>query len=192
MARSGLSKSEVKKARDFLVSQGRHPSVDAIRVALGNTGSKTTIHKYVKELEKEAGSANDRQLETARTLQELIEELAAKLHADTETRIAAMQAEHELALQRKTEEMAALQKRIEILSARLQELEAAARNVNPAQSLDAEDARQTSARQFGAGFFGALLNTSRNGNQDQSLFSALLNSSRSAIIVPREIQPAFS
>jgi hypothetical protein len=27
--------------------------VDALRVALGNTGSKTTIHRYLKELEAE-------------------------------------------------------------------------------------------------------------------------------------------
>ncbi len=52
MARTGLYQSQVKKARDTLVAQGRHPSVDAVRVALGNTGSKTTIHKYLKELEE--------------------------------------------------------------------------------------------------------------------------------------------
>ena len=51
MARTGLYQSEVKKARDALVAQGKHPSVDSVRVALGNTGSKTTIHKYLKELE---------------------------------------------------------------------------------------------------------------------------------------------
>ena len=35
MARAGLYKSQVKKARDMLVAQGKHPSVDAIRIALG-------------------------------------------------------------------------------------------------------------------------------------------------------------
>ncbi|WP_425612332.1 DNA-binding protein [Xanthomonas translucens] len=35
---------------DIGVQQGKHPSVDAVRVALGNTGSKTTIHRYLKEL----------------------------------------------------------------------------------------------------------------------------------------------
>lgn len=53
MARSGLYKSDVKKARDALIAHGKHPSVDAVRIALGNTGSKTTIHKYLKELEAE-------------------------------------------------------------------------------------------------------------------------------------------
>ena len=45
MARSGLYKSDVQKARDALIAQGMNPSVDAVRVALGNTGYKTTIHK---------------------------------------------------------------------------------------------------------------------------------------------------
>ncbi|UIS31073.1 hypothetical protein KOJCDNHJ_04514 (plasmid) [Xanthomonas citri pv. punicae] len=42
MARSGLYKSDVQRARDRLRATGTHPSVDAVRVALGNTGSKTT------------------------------------------------------------------------------------------------------------------------------------------------------
>ena len=42
MARGGLYKSDVQKARDALRAQGKHPSVDAVRVALGNAGSKTT------------------------------------------------------------------------------------------------------------------------------------------------------
>ena len=51
MARSGLYKSDVQRARDSLRAEGKNPSVDAVRVALGNTGSKTTIHRYLKELE---------------------------------------------------------------------------------------------------------------------------------------------
>lgn len=35
MARAGLYQSDIKKARDALLAQGRYPSVDAVRVALG-------------------------------------------------------------------------------------------------------------------------------------------------------------
>jgi len=49
MARSGLYKSDIKKARDSMLAQHQHPSVDAVRIALGNTGSKTTIHKYLRK-----------------------------------------------------------------------------------------------------------------------------------------------
>mgnify|MGYP003344303387 CR=1 FL=1 len=57
MARAGLSRLDVKRARDSLAAQGQHPSIDAIRIALGNTGSKTTIHRYLKELEEEEDTA---------------------------------------------------------------------------------------------------------------------------------------
>lgn len=49
--------SDVKRARDEVIAQGRHPSIDAVRAALGNTGSKTTIHKYLREIEVEEGGA---------------------------------------------------------------------------------------------------------------------------------------
>lgn len=55
MARTGVYFSDVKKARDQLVAQGRHPSIDAIRAAMGDTGSKTTIHKYLREIDAEEG-----------------------------------------------------------------------------------------------------------------------------------------
>ena len=72
MARSGLYKSEVKRARDALLAKGTNPSVDAVRVELGNTGSKTTIHKYLKELEEEDGGAGGRKASISETLQNKI------------------------------------------------------------------------------------------------------------------------
>lgn len=56
MARSGISKFHVKQARDTLLAKGQNPSLDAIRMALGNTGSRTTIHRYLRELEAEDGT----------------------------------------------------------------------------------------------------------------------------------------
>lgn len=37
------------QAADQLAADGVHPSVDTVRVELGNTGSRTTINKYLKE-----------------------------------------------------------------------------------------------------------------------------------------------
>lgn len=94
MARIGLDKSAVKKARDGLLAQSLYPSVDAVRVALGNTGSKTTIHKYLKELdEEEGGSARRGGISAA--LQELVERLAARLQAEADGSLAAAVAEYE-------------------------------------------------------------------------------------------------
>ena len=43
MARAGIYKSEVMRARDNLLAMGRYPSIDAIRHELGDTGSKGTV-----------------------------------------------------------------------------------------------------------------------------------------------------
>ncbi|AFM65147.1 TPA: cointegrate resolution protein T [Pseudomonas aeruginosa] len=47
MARGGINKALVQKARQAILARGENPSIDAIRVELGNTGSKTTIHRYL-------------------------------------------------------------------------------------------------------------------------------------------------
>ncbi|WP_416311299.1 DNA-binding protein [Pseudomonas sp. W03] len=50
MARGGINKAVVKIARNKLIARGNKPTIDAVRVELGNTGSKTTIQRYLKEL----------------------------------------------------------------------------------------------------------------------------------------------
>lgn len=68
MARGGINKALVQKARTALLARGVNPSIDAVRVELGNTGSKTTISRYMQELE----SADvRRQAEPARLSDEL-------------------------------------------------------------------------------------------------------------------------
>lgn len=102
MARSGLYKSDVKKARDALIAQGRHPSLDAVRIELGNTGSKSTIHKYLKELEAEDGGASGQKVSISEALQDLVARLAAQLQEEANARIAAVEArtsEHARALE---------------------------------------------------------------------------------------------
>jgi hypothetical protein len=62
MARAGIYKSEVVRARNNLLAMGRYPSIDAIRGELGNTGSKGTIHRYLKEIEEEEGGSTGTQV----------------------------------------------------------------------------------------------------------------------------------
>ena len=38
MARGGVNKVNVQKARQAILARGEHPSIDAVRVELGNTG----------------------------------------------------------------------------------------------------------------------------------------------------------
>ncbi|MYM92326.1 DNA-binding protein [Duganella vulcania] len=91
MARAGLYKSDVKKARDSLIAQSLYPSVDAVRVALGNTGSKTTIHKYLKELDEEEGDGT-RKSTVSDALLDLVERLAARLEEEADARVAGIAA----------------------------------------------------------------------------------------------------
>ena len=94
MARTGLDKSDVRRARDSLLAAQQYPSVDAVRIALGNTGSKSTIHKYLKELEAEDGGAKQAS-SVSDALLDLVTRLSARLHEEADGRIAAMVLEHE-------------------------------------------------------------------------------------------------
>lgn len=96
MARTGLSKEDVAHARAGLLAQGQYPSVDAVRVALGNTGSKTTIHKYLKELDEEQGSAiaaGGRPSTISDVLHDLVERLAARLRQESDDQLDLARAE---------------------------------------------------------------------------------------------------
>ena len=57
VARGSIYRTEVVRARDNLRARGINPSLDAIRVELGNTGSKSTIHRLLREIEEEEGTA---------------------------------------------------------------------------------------------------------------------------------------
>ena len=125
MARAGLYKTEVEKARDSLLAQGKHPSVDAIRVALGNTGSKSTIHRYLKELEAEAAAAPTSGAAISDALANLVAQLAARLQEEADARIADAQAHCDIAVQKAADALADQEREGRALSDRLQRTETA-------------------------------------------------------------------
>lgn len=125
MARAGLYKTEVQKARDSLVAQGKHPSVDAVRVALGNTGSKSTIHRYLKELEAEATTAPTSDVVISDALRTLVAQLAARLAEEADARIADMKAQCEAATRKAADALASQEREGRALSDRLQRTETA-------------------------------------------------------------------
>ena len=61
MARGGVNLAVVQKARNSLLMRGVYPSIDAVRVEIGNTGSKTTIARYLKQLESPGSEVNSRE-----------------------------------------------------------------------------------------------------------------------------------
>lgn len=90
MARHGLSKQEIQKVRDTLIAQGQYPTVDAVRIALGNTGSKTTIHKYLKELEYVEPKDQVQQISISETIEHLIHQLATQLQSEANIEVEKM------------------------------------------------------------------------------------------------------
>lgn len=82
MARGGINKALVKQARDEILVKGQNPSIDAVRIALGNTGSKTTIHRYLKEIEEEEGTRLDDEALLSSTLKDMIAKMASQLHEE--------------------------------------------------------------------------------------------------------------
>src|SRR3546814_11028785 len=109
MARGGLYKSDGQKARATLPVQGKHPSIDALRVALGNTGSKTTIHRYLKELEEEEGAGVGAKVAVSDALQDLIGRLAGRLHEEAEALVAEARQRFDAQLQERSQALERLQ-----------------------------------------------------------------------------------
>lgn len=114
MARGGINKAVVQKARNALLARGLHPSIDAVRIELGNTGSKTTIHRYLKELENVEQAISSDSLSTPLT--SLIEQLLGQLKEEAQQSVAQA---YEV-LQR---ERAAIQHQSAVIGARMRDLE---------------------------------------------------------------------
>ncbi|MDR6711556.1 DNA repair exonuclease SbcCD ATPase subunit [Pseudomonas hunanensis] len=93
MARGGINKAVVQQARQALIARGENPSIDAIRIEMGNTGSKTTIHRYLKELEAQQPAAPLAATSLNEQLARLVAQLATQLKQDGEAHIAEAQAQ---------------------------------------------------------------------------------------------------
>ncbi|MBF8757235.1 DNA-binding protein [Pseudomonas guariconensis] len=94
MARVGINKVVVQQARQALLARGEHPSIDAVRIELGNTGSKTTIHRYLKELEEHPPAPLDT-ASLSSQLSGLVEQLAEQLNDQAQARIRDAEADFE-------------------------------------------------------------------------------------------------
>ncbi|RMV06506.1 Cointegrate resolution protein T [Pseudomonas coronafaciens pv. coronafaciens] len=91
MARGGVNKALVQKARAALLARGDNPSIDAVRIEMGNTGSKTTIHRYLKELDNAHAPTPDINEE----LSTLVAHLAQRLDEQAQERIDQAYDEHQ-------------------------------------------------------------------------------------------------
>jgi hypothetical protein len=129
MARSGLTKAQVRAVRERMLAEGKYPSVDAVHHALGDSGSKSTIHKYLRELRDEEPDAGTQRGDTEDALRAAVEQLAERLHANADARIkariAALQAAHDQLVSEKEAELAALRATVAALTAQVAALQEA-------------------------------------------------------------------
>ena len=95
MARGGINKALVQKARQSLLAKGINPSIDAVRVELGNTGSKTTILRYLKEIEAHDPRPLSSRERIGDELSALVASLADRLIEESGESVAQAKAEFE-------------------------------------------------------------------------------------------------
>ncbi|MBB6287272.1 MULTISPECIES: DNA-binding protein [unclassified Pseudomonas] len=108
MARGGINKAVVQTARLAILARGENPSIDAVRIEMGNTGSKTTIHRYLKELDDSEARLTITEAPIDDELGELVARLALRLKEKAQEPI-------DLALAQFEQQKAALLAQIEAL-----------------------------------------------------------------------------
>ncbi|MGN2413222.1 DNA-binding protein [Pseudomonas syringae] len=117
MARGGVNKALVQKARAALLARGENPSIDAVRIEMGNTGSKTTIHRYLKELDTAHSPTPDINEE----LTELVARLAQRLDEQAQERIDQARDEYETSCNSLQLQLSSTQQQISDLQKQLQQ-----------------------------------------------------------------------
>ena len=120
MAREGITRQMVQKAKTALLAHGQRPTIDAVRIALGNTGSKTTISRYLKELEVPPKPALDRLSEP---LVRLIHGLSEQLQDEAEERLIKVRAQFVLEKNQLLLQLSRAQKNLEQHQRRIDQLE---------------------------------------------------------------------
>ena len=95
MARGGVNKAVVQIARTAILARGEHPSIDAVRIEMGNTGSKTTIHRYLKELDEADTRRGVPREQIDDELTELVARLAQRLQEQAQEPIDRAQEHYE-------------------------------------------------------------------------------------------------
>jgi len=85
MARSGINIADVQAARLSLIARGENPSIDAVRIEMGNTGSKSTIHRLMRELDMTEGNASS--VPVDKELNNLVTRLANRLRGQAQEHI---------------------------------------------------------------------------------------------------------
>ncbi|MCQ3002073.1 DNA-binding protein [Pseudomonas syringae] len=119
MARGGVSKALVQTARLALMARGEHPSIDSVRIEMGNTGSKTTIHRHLRELDA-ADRAGTTPADISDELTELVTRLAHRLQGQAQETIDDARSRFDATCQLQQEELLKTQNQLAETTTRLE------------------------------------------------------------------------
>lgn len=142
MANAGINKAQVKKARDALIARGIHPSIDSVRVELGNTGSKNTIHRYLKELNEESDMLNGGKIALSDALGELVAGLAAQLHAEAADVVENAKASSQAAIEVLQSKVSMTEQALSEARSRLDTMEIQLKSANETRSIALNESQQ--------------------------------------------------
>ena len=117
MARGGITQPLVEDARKRLLARSVHPSIDAIRAELGNTGSKTTISSHLKAIEARESTRLDDEALLSTHVTGLVGQLTRQLRQDAQETI-------DQAEQRHNTEVASLREALTALTAETKQQQA--------------------------------------------------------------------
>lgn len=105
MARPGITYFQVAQAATKLVADGRNPTVDTVREALGSTGSKSTIAPFLKRWKAEHQEAvADAEAGLPATLLHAVKGLYEHLQSDVAQKLETAKQKHDAALQAAAEQ----------------------------------------------------------------------------------------
>lgn len=125
MARAGISKFHVEQARAAVLARGEYPSIDAVRVELGNTGSKSTIHRYLQELAQAEGTRLDDEQLLSATLRTAVAGLARQLREEARALVETAESRHAAAMSAQRAESVRLEQALGQMQAQAAQLGAA-------------------------------------------------------------------
>lgn len=104
MARAGVLYSQVARAAASLTADGKNPTVDTVRAAMGGTGSKSTIGPMLKQWKADhEGQTVATSAGLPADLLETVKTLYQRLQADAQVQVEQLRSAHEQALQQATQ-----------------------------------------------------------------------------------------
>lgn len=108
MARIGITKKQVEIAKEALLARKQAVTIDAVRQELGNTGSKTTISRYLNELAEDTRKGPDSLTSLSEELAQLVANIANRLESEAKDIVVQNEVKHQNAITQWQEKYASL------------------------------------------------------------------------------------